>query len=74
MTDNQIKTDAINDFVCMMISSLDAGFLDKNNLTLAEIHRVAQNYCKDKYSIELPGLVEQWGEDTAKMCGLTQTK
>lgn len=69
MTDNQLKADAINNFVCMMIGALDSGFVDKNNPTLAQIHRTAQNYCKDTYDIDLPGLVEQWGAETAEMCG-----
>jgi len=68
-TSEQIKTDAINEFVCSMIGTLESGFIDTNKLTLAELHRVAQNYCKDKYGVELPHIIEQWGEEIAALCG-----
>lgn len=72
-TENQIKADAINEFVNTMIGALEAGFVEGNNLTLAQLHRVAQNHVKDAYGIELPNLVDQWGEDTAKECGMKVT-
>lgn len=68
-TKEQIKADAINEFVCSMIGALDSGFVDSNSSTLAEIHRVAQNFCKDSYGVELPHITEQWGKDTAELCG-----
>jgi hypothetical protein len=67
--ENQIKADAVNEFVCGMIGALESGFIDKNTLTLAQLHRVAQNHVKDTYSIDLPHITEQWGEDVAKLCG-----
>ena len=57
-TENQLKADAINDFVCMMIGALESGFIDKNNPTLSEIHRAAHHFVKDRYGIELPNIVE----------------
>lgn len=68
-TENQIKADAINEFVCHMIGALDAGFIDSPNLNLAVLHRVAQNFVIDHYGIELPHIIEQWGDDTARLCG-----
>jgi hypothetical protein len=70
-TENQIKADAITQFVSMMIGALDSGFVTENRPTIAEIHRVAQNYIKDAYGIETPHIVEQWGEDIAELCGYT---
>lgn len=66
---DQIKTDAINDFVSQMIGALEAGFIDDNELTLAELHRVAQNYIYDKFGINMPTLEDQWGKEVAFMCG-----
>lgn len=68
-TEEQIKADAINEFVCHMIGALEAGFIDENTASLAQIHRVAQNYVKDSFGIELPHITEQWGKDVAKLCG-----
>ena len=71
-TENQIKADAVNDFVTSMISALESGFIDSNKPTLAELHRVAQNHVKDSYGVELPHITEQWGLETAKLCGYPQ--
>ena len=68
-TENQIKADAIVEFVSNMIGALESGFIDTPNCNLAQIHRVAQNHIKDNYGIDTPCLIEQWGEDVAKDCG-----
>ncbi len=68
-TENQIKADAVNEFVCSMIGALESGFIDSEQLTLAQLHRVAQNHVKDSFDIEIPHLTEQWGLETAKLCG-----
>ena len=68
-TREQIKADAINEFVGHMIGALESGFIDENTVTLAQIHRVSQNYVKDSFNIELPHITEQWGETVAKICG-----
>lgn len=70
MTEEQLKSDAVNNFVCQMIGALEAGFIDHNSPTLAEIHQVARHHVKDNYGIELPNIVEQWGQEVAEMCGL----
>jgi len=70
MTENQIKADAINNLVSTMIGAFDAGYTDRNHLTLSELHRIAQLHVKDNYGIELPNIIEQWGESMAKQCGL----
>lgn len=71
-TENQIKADAVNEFVCSMIGALESGFIESNTITLATIHRVAQNHCKGSYGVALPHIVEQWGEDVAILCGLNK--
>ena len=73
-TENQMKADAVNNFVSLMIASLESGFVDNNRPTLQQIHRVAQTHVKDSYEIELPGIVEQWGQETAELCGLVKNK
>lgn len=69
MTENKIKSDAILSFVNMMIGAFDAGFVDENNPTLAEVYQVARNYVKDTYGVEFKNIIEMWGEDTAKAVG-----
>ncbi len=73
-TEKQIKADAINEFVCSMIGALESGFIDDNKATLAQIHRVAQNFCKDNYGVELPHITEQWGDEIAQLCGYPLNK
>lgn len=68
-TEKQIKADAINEFVGGIIGAFESGFIDSSTLTLATLHRVAQNHCKDSYGVELPHITEQWGMHTAKECG-----
>jgi hypothetical protein len=72
-TEKQIKADAVSEFVNGMIGALESGFIDSPSCNLAQIHRVAQNHIKDQYGIEVPNLVDQWGKDTAKLCGLNNT-
>ena len=74
MNEKQLKADAINEFVSVMIGAFESGFVDKNNPTLAEIHRVAHHHVNDNYGIKLPNIVEQWGEDLAKECAKNKTK
>ena len=73
MNENQIKADAINNFVSTMIGAFESGFVGKNNPTLSEIHRVAHHYVNDNFKVELPTIIEQWGEDVAKQCGFNAT-
>jgi len=68
--ENQIKADGINELVSLMIGAFETGFVDTNRPTLAQIHQVARNHCKDAYGVELPDIVEQWGEEIAISCGL----
>tara|TARA_R110000851_G_scaffold286415_1_gene440298 strand:- start:321 stop:560 length:240 start_codon:yes stop_codon:yes gene_type:complete len=67
--EKQIKADAVSEFVNTIIGAFESGFIDSSELTLATLHRVAQNHCKDVYDVELPHITEQWGMDTAKECG-----
>ncbi|WP_086932217.1 hypothetical protein [Agarilytica rhodophyticola] len=72
-SNSQIKADAINEFVCSIIGALESGFIDSdpNSMTIAELHRVAQCYVEDLYGVKLPHIVEQWGIETARLCGYT---
>ena len=69
-TENEIKAEAVKEFVSLMIGAFESGFIDTPKLTLAQLHRVAQNHCKDSYGVDTPTLVAEWGEETAKDCGL----
>ena len=71
-TENQIKADAITELVGSMIGALESGFVNRNYLTLAELHQVARNHIKDSYQIETPNIVEQWDQETADLCGLQE--
>lgn len=68
-TENQIKADAISEFVNTMIGAFESGFIDTPNCNLAQVHRVMQHHVKDNYGIELPHITEQWGDKFAKECG-----
>jgi hypothetical protein len=68
--ENQIKADAINEFVCSIIGAFEAGFVETNRPTLAELHQVARNHVKDNYGVSLPDIVDQWGKETAIACGM----
>jgi hypothetical protein len=35
---------------------------------------VAKHHIKDNYGIDTPNIVEEWGEDVAKLCGLSDPK
>ena len=62
----------IKGFVNLMIEAHEAGFVDKNNPTLAEIHRVAQNHLQDQYGVKTKDIVEEWGVETAVSCGMKE--
>ena len=68
MTNEQIKADAINDFICQIIGAREAGFIDSSMFSLAELHQVARNHIKDELGIPMPSLAEQWGAGTAELC------
>lgn len=65
---------AVVDFVNMMIGSYESGFVDTCTLDLATLHRVMENHCKDSYGVDVPGLSETWGEETAMACRALNTK
>lgn len=73
MTEQQIKADAISEFVNTMIGALESGFIDSNTCTLAQVHQVAKHHIKDNYGIDTPNIVEQWGKEVAELCGLGQS-
>jgi len=69
MMEEQIKAEAVKGFVNLMIGALEAGFVDSNSPTLAEIHQVARHHIKDSYGISTPSISDEWGEDVAALCG-----
>jgi len=71
---DEIKAEAVQYFVQMMIGAREAGFLESSNLSLAEIHQVAKHHIKDNYGVGTPNIVEEWGEDVAELCGLSDPK
>ena len=72
--ENQMKADAINEFVTVMIGAFESGFTDRNHLTLSELHQIARHHVNDNYGVELPSIVEQWGKEVANDCGLGEQK
>lgn len=64
-THDQMKADAIMEFVNMMIGAYDSGFTDRANCTLEEVYQVARNYIKDVHHVEAPHIVEAWGLELA---------
>lgn len=70
MNEKEIRVDAIKGFVNLMIGAHEAGFVDKNNPTLSEIHQVAKNHIKDSLGIDTPCIVEEFGLATAIACGM----
>lgn len=74
MTEEQIKADAISEFVSMMIEALESGFVDRNHCTLAELHQIARNHIKDNFDIKTLNIVQQWGREVAELCGLGEAQ
>ena len=71
---DEIKAEAVQDFVNMLIAAREAGFVESSNLTLAEIHQVAKQHIKDNYGIDTPNIAEEWGHDVAELCRLSASK
>lgn len=69
MSESQVKAGAVKEFVTTIVGALDAGFIDGNTFTVAQIYEVARNHIKDTYGIETKTLSDVWGEDVAKLCG-----
>ena len=69
--ENDIKAQAVMDFVNMMIGAFESGFVDKHNPTLSEIYQVARNHVRDNYDFDASNIVAAWGSETAKQCGLS---
>jgi hypothetical protein len=73
MTQDQIKAEAVQNFVNMMIGALESGFVDTNNPSLATVHQVYRNHVKYNYGIDMPDIVEDWGQAAAELAGLKPT-
>ncbi len=68
--ENKMKAGAVSEFVNMMIGAFESGFVDKNNPTLSEIFRVAQNHIADNYGVKTHNIDVVWGREIAEQCGL----
>jgi hypothetical protein len=68
--ENKIKAEAIMGFVNQIAGAHKAGFTYRNNCTISELYRIAQNHCLDELQIQVPNIIDRWGEDTAKSLGL----
>jgi hypothetical protein len=64
------KAAAIMNFVDLMIGAFESNFVDTNTLTLAQLHRVAENHCLDNYGTHFGNIIARHGEELAKECGL----
>jgi hypothetical protein len=67
---NQLKANAITDFIGIMIGAFESGFTDTSTLNLQQLHRFSQHHIKDEYDIEIKNIVDEWGREFAEECGL----
>ena len=72
--EHQIKAQVVMDFVEMIAAAHESGFVDRNYCSIAEIYRIAQNHCKDRFNVEVPDIVHAWGIETAESLGLNDPK
>jgi hypothetical protein len=68
---NKEKAAAIINFVDTIIGALDSGHVHSNTVTLAQLHRIAEQHCSDNYNAEFGKLHERHGAELAKKCGQT---
>ncbi|EMY6467009.1 hypothetical protein ABCL20_004485 [Vibrio alginolyticus] len=61
-----VKASAVINFVNTHIGAFEAGFIDNNQPTLAQLYRTAQHHVKDNYNYNMQSLSEVWGEELAK--------
>jgi hypothetical protein len=62
------KAAAIMNFVDLMIGAFEANFVDTNELTLAQLHRIAENHCLDTFGVQYGNIIERHGKDLANRC------
>lgn len=68
LTVNEIKAEAVKDFVNMIVGAYESGFTDTPIASIAQIHRAAQIYCSDNYGAEIQSISDTWGEAVAEAC------
>ena len=68
-TKEQIKADAVNEFVSQIIGAFETGFINQNFFTLSQLHNMAKAHIESEFKIPMPNIVDQWGLTTAKKCG-----
>lgn len=56
----------------VMIGAYENGFVDSNTLTVADMYQTARNHIRDHYGVEMPNIVEQFGEESAELAGLNE--
>lgn len=67
---NEIKAEAVEQFVNTMIGALESGFVEEGPVTLAEIYLFMRSHAKDNYGHKSRSLTEAWGEDVADLCAI----
>lgn len=65
---NDLSGNAVMEFVNNMVSAFDAGFIDNNKITIAEIYQMAKNHVKDNYNMDVKPMRETWGEEIYLDC------
>ena len=75
MTEDEIKANAVMDFVDSMIAAFNDGYVDRNHCRLSELYMAATEHVKHAYGIENPDIAERYGKTVAKDIGLhTESK
>jgi hypothetical protein len=65
---NDSKAAAVRDFVNTMIGARESGFIDRSNLSLAELHHLANMHIVDCYDAEYISLRNEWGDVVSVLC------
>jgi hypothetical protein len=68
---NKERAEAIINFVDVIIGALESGHVHSNKVSLAQLHRIAEQHCRDNYDTEFGKLHERHGAELAKKCGQT---
>ena len=67
-TSDLVEKQAIMNFVNTMIGAFEAGFIEDNQINLADVYQCAKVHVKDNYGIDIPNLEHEWGKELALQC------
>lgn len=65
---NQIKADAIMNFVDVHLGAFESGFVDSSELSLYSLHKSAQSHIVDNYSVSSQSISDKYGREFSEMC------